>query len=382
MLTFAHSSYFHDLLGSFSAGVVILNIRGLIYASNAAAADLLGYDSRQLADPALSAAIIARADAPRNVARFLAAPLKHGRKPTPLAIAYAHPDGATRRFRLSGSLLLENDKIFGILIEITDVTEIYRLHERERAMLLGIHAAQQERIESLGQFSLAVAHQIRNPLMVIGGFTGRLLRGKGAGDPEAESLSMILDGAKRLEAVVRAVSDYARRRDLTPAMCDPADIVARAFEAAVQRTGLTARCSLEAAVGLIRADAACLTEILTELCANALEAAAGPKARTEQGATVSIAFARESDGVLVVVADDGPGPDDAALAFAFDPFYTTKAVGVGMGLPIARRRAEDMGARLSLARTASGGGAARLVLPGQGQPPAARPIPAPTVILP
>ena len=141
MLTFAHSSYFHDLLGSFSAGVVIINIRGLVYAVNAAASPLLGYTDRELADPDLSAAIIARADAPRRVAHFLAAPIKHGRKPDPVAIAYAHPDGGLRRFRLSGSLLLENEKIFGILIEITDVTEIYRLHERERAMLLGIQAA-------------------------------------------------------------------------------------------------------------------------------------------------------------------------------------------------------------------------------------------------
>ncbi|KHK03820.1 two-component system sensor histidine kinase NtrB [Desulfovibrio sp. TomC] len=376
MLTFAHSSYFHDLLDSFTAGVIIVNIRGLVYAANAAATDLLGYDGRQLADPALSAAIIARADAPRQLARFLAAPLKHGRKPEPLAMAYAHPDGETRRFRLSGSLLLENGKIFGILIEITDVTEIYRLHERERAMHLGIQAAQQERIRGLGQFSLAVAHQIRNPLMVIGGFTGRLLRGKAADDPETAPLSMILDGAKRLEAVVRAVSEYARRRELAPAMCDPADIASRAFEAAALRTGLSARLTLDASIGLVRTDAACLTEILTELCANALEAEPGANGQVTATATVSITFARTSDAVAVVVADNGPGPDDAALAYAFDPFYTTKAVGVGMGLPIARRRAEDLGARLSLGRSALGGGAARLVLPQPEQAAAVRMTPA------
>lgn len=380
MLTFAHSSYFHDLLDSFTAGVIIVNIRGLVYAANAAASDLLGYDGRQLADPALSAAIIARADAPRQLARFLAAPLKHGRKPEPLAIAYAHPDGTSRHFRLSGSLLLENGKIFGILIEITDVTEIYRLHERERAMHLGLLAAQEERIKSLGQFSLAVAHQIRNPLMVIGGFTGRLLRGKAADDPEAEPLSMILDGAKRLEAVVRAVSEYARRRELSPAMCDPADLTSRAFETATLHTGRAARLTLDASIGLVRTDAACLTEILTELCANALEAMTGVNGQTAANAAVSVSFARKPEGVLVVVADNGPGPDDAALAYAFDPFYTTKAVGVGMGLPIARRRAEDLGSRLSLGRSASGGGAAWLVLPEPEQVAAAHMPPASAIL--
>ena len=52
MLTFAHSSYFHDLLESFSAGVVICNIRGLVYAANEAACRLLGVSRRELADPA------------------------------------------------------------------------------------------------------------------------------------------------------------------------------------------------------------------------------------------------------------------------------------------------------------------------------------------
>ena len=63
MLTFAHSTCFHDLLESFSAGVVICNIRGLVYAANEAAYRLLGVSRRELADPAASAALVARADA-------------------------------------------------------------------------------------------------------------------------------------------------------------------------------------------------------------------------------------------------------------------------------------------------------------------------------
>ncbi len=362
MLTFAHSTYFHDLLESFSAGVVICNIRGLVYAANEAACRLLGVSRRELADPAASAALIARADAPRQLARFLAAAIKHGQKPEPLAIAYAHPDGQLRRYRLSGSLLLENGKIFGILIEITDVTEIYRLHERDRDRLLGVQAAQRQRIEGLVRFSLAVAHQIRNPLMVIGGFTGRLLRGKGEGDPEAEALSMILDGARRLEAVVRAVSDYARREEPAMVPCDLAGLADRAFAEALAATGGAGRletAGLDGPQGNVPADAAMLTAILTALCANALEAA------PQGGARVALVCARQDERVTLTVADNGPGPADDVLPFAFDPFFTTKAVGVGMGLTIARRRAEEMGGALTLERGPAGGGLARLTLPGR-----------------
>jgi len=363
MLTFAHSSYFHDLLDSFTAGVVIVNIRGLAYASNAAASSLLGYGPEELADPALSAAIVARADTPRIVARFLAAPLKHARKPEPVTIRYRHPDGGVRHFRLSGSLLLENDKIFGILLEINDVTEIVALHQRERAMLLGIQAAQRERIESLGRFSLAVAHQIRNPLMVIGGFAGRLSRARPTDDPEAGALGMILDGARRLEAVVRAVSDYARRRDPAPAPADPAELAALAAAAAQARTGLSTEFVVEAAIGPIRVDALLLTECLTELAANALEATARAKTPGADREPAAIRFRREGGHIRITVEDCGPGLPDDIRPFVFDPFFTTKAVGVGMGLPIAKRNAEEMGGTLALGPDDAGGCRAVLCLP-------------------
>ena len=353
MLTFAHSTYFHDLLASFSAGVVIANIKGLVYASNQAASELLGETAEALAEPATARAVIARTDKPRQLARFLAAPIKHGRKPEPIAFRYRHPDGTDRHLRLSASLLLENEKIFGILFEIDDMTEIYALHARERAMLLGIHAAQQQRIESLGRFSLAVAHQIRNPLMVIGGFTGRLLRRHPQGDPDCDALSMILDGAKRLESVVRAVSAYARKREAAPVMADPRDLAMRAMETARARTSCDAPFVLESSVGLTRIDAALAVEALSEILANALEALA---ACGNPQAAVAVSCRREADGSLrFAVADQGPGIAEDIRPFVFDPFFTTKAVGVGMGLAIAKRDAEELGGSLSLAPGPDGG---------------------------
>jgi len=364
MLPIANSTYFRNLLDSFSAGVVIVNRMGLVYASNAAAATLLGLSAEELADPQRSAALLGRTDAPRAVAHFLAAPIKHGRKPVPLTVTYRHPDGDRRHFHLSGSLLLENDKIFGILIEIADVTEIFRLHERDRAMLLGIQAAQRERIESLGQFSLAVAHQIRNPLMVIGGFAGRLLRSRNLDDPEATSLVSILDGAKRLETVVRAVSDYARHRDPRPVLADPADLATWAMDQARQRTGTHGPLHLEAAIGPIRTDPDLLREALVELFANALEAMEpAPRAVGAEPGTVTMRLRREGGTVRIAVMDQGPGLAEAVRPFVFDPFFTTKAVGVGMGLAMAKRDAEDLGGSLSLTNAPAGGCLAELLLP-------------------
>ncbi|MGE4536904.1 MAG: PAS domain-containing sensor histidine kinase [Desulfovibrio sp.] len=369
MLTFAHSTYFHDLLGGFSAGVVIANSKGLVYASNPAAAALLGETPQSLADPAEAKAIIARSDNPRGLAHFLAAPIKHGRKPAPITFPYRHPDGTLRHFRLSCSLLLENEKIFGILFEIDDMTEIFALHARERDMLLGIHAVQQERIESLGRFSLAVAHQIRNPLMIIGGFTGRLQRRHPEGDPDAEALAMILDGARRLESVVRAVSSYARRRSAVPVMADPVDLATRAMETARSRTGCTAPFTVDAAVGLARLDAELTVETLAELLANALEA--GNAAGGDAAGMIAVHVRREGrQGLVLAVEDRGPGMAEDIRPFIFDPFFTTKAVGVGMGLCIAKRNAEELGGTLTCANRPGGGCLAKLTLPDVPADPA------------
>jgi len=356
MLPIANSSYFHDLLNSFSAGVLIVNRNGLVYAVNETAAALLGYSGQELTDPAVSPALIARTDRPRAVRHFLAAPLRHAQKPTPVTVRYAHPDGDNRHFRLSGSLLVENEKIFGILFEINDITEIVRLYDRERTMLLGIQTAQRERIESLDRFSLAVAHQIRNPLMVIGGYSGRLLRGRAADAPETPALEMILDGAKRLESVVLAVSDYTHRRVPKPETVDPAAVTRRAMGTAQARTGLAAMLLLDAAIGHITVDTTLLEQILVELLANALEAIATPAARDANHGALRVCFCRTAGNIRVTVADQGPGVPEDIRPFLFDPFFTTKAVGVGMGLAIAKRNAEELGGTLTLTPATAGPG--------------------------
>jgi PAS domain S-box-containing protein len=362
MLTFAHSTYFHDLLNSFSAGVIIVNVKGLVYASNTAASRMLGYSSQALADQATARELLARSDTPRALAHFLAAPLKRAQKPNPITLAYHHPDGSVRHFGLSCSFLIENEKIFGIMLEIDDLTEMVRLHQRERDMLLRVQAQQRERIESLGRFSLAVAHQVRNPLMVIGGFAGRLLRGKSPDDPEAETLSMILDGARRLEAVVRAVDSFARHRDPKPIMVDPAALAARALESARMRAwpdGAQREIvyTVDTSVAAIHVDPDLAMDALAELMTNALEAQ--PKGR----ATVAVTIRREGAFVRLTVADGGPGIAEDIRPYILDPFFTTKAVGVGMGLPIAKRDAEDLDGDLVVENGPDGGCLASLILP-------------------
>jgi signal transduction histidine kinase len=362
MLTFAHSTYFHDLLNSFSAGVVIVNVKGLVYASNSAAWRMLGCTGPDLADPGTPPALLARCDQPRTVAHFLAAPLKRAEKPAPITLAYRHPDGVIRHFGLSCSFLLENEKIFGIMLQIDDVTEMVRLHQRERDMLLRVQAQQRERIESLGRFSLAVAHQVRNPLMVIGGFAGRLLRAKPPGDPEAETLSMILDGARRLEAVVRAVDAFARHREPRPTLVDPVQLADAALALARTRSGRNGDgrdivYSVDASVGPIRLDADLAGEALAELMTNALEAQPGPRAK------VAVTAQREGECVRLTVTDDGPGLAEDIRPYILDPFFTTKAVGVGMGLPMAQRDAEDLGGDLVVENEPDGGCRASLILP-------------------
>jgi signal transduction histidine kinase len=129
-------------------------------------------------------------------------------------VQYETPAGETRTLSLTSSLLQEKGELAGLVVLIYDMTEVHRMREREKEILEEQHLLQSQRAESLRNLALAVAHQIRNPLVSIGGFAMRMLRKANGRTPDAKYLESILKGTDRLEDLVKAVREYA---DLSPA---------------------------------------------------------------------------------------------------------------------------------------------------------------------
>lgn len=358
MLPFLQSSYFTALLESLAAGTIIANSSGTVYAGNEQAASLFCMARENL----VGLDVVADLAGGMEPAGELAVVVENARKRIPrlipLYLRYRRPEGGLLHLSLTVSLLVEYDKLFGILLQFQDITEMVALHEREKAILEEQAALQRERIESLHNFSMAVAHQIRNPLMCIGGFAKRLIRKKRAEDAERPALEAIVDSAERLEGIVAAVSDYGRREQGEYDFLDIRDFV-RDAAASIRVDGQAAR-SVKWIFRLepirLRFAPALLGRALLEVLRNACEAL------PETGGTITVTGAAEPGRYRLDIVDGGHGAAPDILPYVFDPFFTTKAVGVGMGLTKAKQCAADLGGDIRL-EDAPGGARAIIRIP-------------------
>ncbi|HMM37600.1 MAG TPA: ATP-binding protein [Desulfovibrio sp.] len=359
MLAFIRSSYFQGLLDSFQTGVILFNDAGRAYAVNAALPRLLGLSHADLARTTWDAFFL-RLGLNEDLGEYLeaAGPLNRPRELPPTDFDYLHPDGGTLRLSLSRSLLVDFGKLFGITVQIADMSDIIALHEREKAMLEENRLLQRHRAQGLQKLSMAVAHQIRNPLMTVGGFSDLLLRRLPEAAPETELVRPILDSARRLEAVVEAVSSFAAIRLGEVAPCALAPLAREALDLALTGLARAAGHSLDIAGdgGTVAADADLLRRALAALLRNSLEAADGP-------CRLRLSLEPFEDLWELSLLDDGPGVAEEHLPYVFDPFYSTRPLSVGMGLTTAQRIAHEHGGGISLGSGPRGGCLVRLALP-------------------
>ena len=204
-----------------------------------------------------------------------------------------------------------------------------------------------ERIESLGLLAGGVAHDFSNLLTPIVGHVELLLARLPAGSPLAERALAIQSAAERATALVRQLMAYAGKGEIERR---PVDLNALVRETVGLLEGARASASpfeleLEAALPPIEADRSQLRQVLSNLLANARDAVAGgPGAvrvvtrrcqlgAAELGRMVVAEGLAAGPAVLLEVADQGPGMDADTLARLWEPFFTTKPAGRGLGLP-------------------------------------------------
>jgi signal transduction histidine kinase len=196
---------------------------------------------------------------------------------------------------------------------------------------------QAERLSTIGKMSAHLAHEIRTPLVAIGGFTRRVLRQTPADDPRRESLEIVVSEVGRLEHLVDQVLGYSRVS--TPDYRD-ADInslirsVILTMNDGIQARSVAAVLELDSAMPLARVDGLQLRQALINLVSNALDA-------MPSGGTLTITTRCEGDFLEIGVSDTGTGIVEEHWSKLFTPFFTTKATGIGLGLAIVSQVVEN-----------------------------------------
>ncbi len=363
MIEFIRSNYFTSLLQGLGSGVLIFNTAGRIYLVNRAAEDIFGVSQEELLQTSTLDRLLARTPQAPQLREIIAEAACGHAPATPLQMVYRHPDGKQRFLTVTCSLLEEYGKIFGIFMNFTDITELVLMHEKERSYLESRNQAQQTNIENLYKFSEAVAHQIRNPTMSIGGFANYLLKKRPPDDPEVGHLNRIIGACERLLAIVEAVNRY---RALPGARPRRMQLHLELEQMTEDLRGLAAGMCPEAILSLravpmeVLSDPELIGMILRELVLNALEHL------PDTGGRVELELRREPNRALLLVRDNGSGIPPESLPYLFDPFFTEKAVGVGLGLTNVQRLAQELGAEVSLANNQGPGVCAELSLPLYG----------------
>jgi signal transduction histidine kinase len=230
---------------------------------------------------------------------------------------------------------------------------------------------QRERLSSLGRLSTVIAHEVRNPLMIIKAALHTLRQPDVSPLALREAATDIDEEVARLNRIVNDVLDFARpiRFELAPA---DVNAVCRESAAAAQATpGPGVRLDLDPSVLPVTTDAERLRLALVNLIVNARQAvAAGAGALAAAGPLpaglidqVLVSTRAAANGLSIVVADGGAGIDPADLPRVFDPYFTTKRGGTGLGLPIAKNIVEGLGGAISIASTPGRGTEMRVDLP-------------------
>jgi nitrogen-specific signal transduction histidine kinase len=208
-------------------------------------------------------------------------------------------------------------------------------------------ARRAERLAALGQLSAGLAHEIRNPLGVIKGSAEMLSQKVVDSQPlVAELAGYISSEVNRLNALVVRFLDFARPSKLELRPERISEIVDRALEAAVASCpNANVKVERHYADGLpeIQADRQMCEQVFVNLITNAFQAMEGQDGASEKTLRLSIApeISSGEPGVGVTVEDSGPGVPAELREQIFNPFFTSKKEGVGLGLSIVAKIVDD-----------------------------------------
>jgi signal transduction histidine kinase len=252
----------------------------------------------------------------------------------------------------------------GAVLFFKDLTQVEQLEERERL---------RDRLASLGEMAAGIAHELKNPLAGIEVMAG-LLRRQVPDSKDAQSLlADILSEAKLANAIVVEMLEFVRPVRLQVERTDLDDVLQQSVtmaESKVPRRGVIVRTTVEPGLPMIEGDHHQLSQVFTNLIANAFEALDGRGRITISAATTAIeadpAFAGihpPTPAVVVEVADDGPGVPADLTDRIFNPFFTTKVTGTGLGLAIVRKIVDAHDGRIDVSSSPETGTRFRVTLP-------------------
>jgi two-component system sensor kinase FixL len=231
-----------------------------------------------------------------------------------------------------------------------DITEYKAMEDR---------VLQSERLAAVGNTVAHIAHEIKNPLLIIGGFARQLLKVPKFDDAGRHKLSTIAEEVTHLEEMVAEMRDFVRR---PPAQKQPGDMAAALagaldlFQDSFKEHHIRVRQVAETPLPRVAFDPQQIHQVLINLLKNAQEA-------MPEGGEITISSRVRGPNLEIGISDTGSGMPPEVVANIFQPYYTTKEMGTGLGLAICQAILQEHGGRILVASTPGAGTTFTLQLP-------------------
>lgn len=301
---------------------------------------------------------------------------RHGQKGVAIALGalflapvatdmiFGHKDQMIVELQIRLGVLAVTSLLFGALVAERRQAAV-RMQERQAEL------AHFQRLNVGWEMASALAHELNQPLTAAMNLTQAAQRLLKAPNPDlertAEVMGKSVDRIERVGQIIHGLRDFMRKGELTLSKIMPASIVEdalRLVSAEASTTGVTMAASGLAQLPPVMADRTQVVQVLVNLLRNAIQALATAKTANPH---ISVSGRKADDMIEIAVADNGPGLAPQIMERLFEPFVTTKASGMGLGLSISKSILEAHEGRLWAENATSGGAIFHLTLPLAGR---------------
>ncbi len=347
-------SYTNNVIESMATGLVSVDPDSRVVHVNSHARELFGLGDRDI-----------RGIPIEDVVRFedgderseIEAVLSGGARPVETEIGIETDDGRVPVDVRASILRDEVGERSGAVLLFQDLREIEALKEE---------VERERHLAALGRLAAGVAHEVRNPLSSLKGFAQFLKSKFSPGSKEERYSDIMIEEVERLDRVVQELLDFAKpviaerkASDVNSIVDDALSLVAE--DAAFRKVEIVS--DLAAELPDVMVDGRQLRQVLLNVLLNGIEA-------MRDGGRLTVRTrlrASESPPVAIEVSDTGVGMSDDEMDKLFEPFYTTKPEGTGLGLTIVSRLIEQNRGRLSVQSTRGDGTTFTISLPADAE---------------
>ncbi len=243
--------------------------------------------------------------------------------------------GVRRTLQLNSLCIVESEGAHaGVMLLIQDLSQVKSLEEELR---------RSERMAALGKMAAGVAHELRNPLSSIKGLAILLKSRFQEKSTDQETADILVQEVERLNRSIGELLDYARPQKLIKADVHPEEVVQKAVSLIrmdAESEGVRVEIQVEADLPVVQADQDKLNQVFLNLFLNSIQA-------MEHGGRLDIRVATQGRNVLFTVKDTGCGVNKKDLPRVFDPYFTTKPEGTGLGLAMSVKIIEEHGGTIT-----------------------------------